>query len=109
MEKLQMLNKIILHGRFATDVELKTLGSGTVVAEFTFASESGWGENKKSMFIKCSAWSKTGEFIDQHFSKGKEAIIEGELILEQWEKDGEKKSMHKLTISQIDFCGKKDD
>lgn len=104
-----MLNKTILHGRFATDVELKTLGSGAVVAEFTFASESGFGDNKKPMFIKCTAWQKTAEFIDSFFSKGKEAILEGELNLEQWEKDGEKKSMHKLTVSQIDFCGKKDD
>lgn len=104
-----MLNKTILHGRFATDVEMKTLGSGALVSEFTFVSESGFGENKKPMFIKCSCWNKTAEFVSQYFSKGKEALIEGELNLEQWEKEGEKKTMHKLTVSQIDFCGKKED
>lgn len=105
-----MLNKVILHGRFATDVDKKTTGSGVEIGEFTFASESGWGENKKSMFIRCTSFNKTAMFISEHFSKGKEALIEGELVLEQWEsKEGEKKSMHKLTVSQIDFCGKKED
>ena len=57
-----MLNKVILMGRLTRDPELRYTGSGTAVANFSLAVESGYGDSKKTDFINCVAWSKTAEF-----------------------------------------------
>jgi single-strand DNA-binding protein len=97
-------NKVIMMGRLTRDVEMRDLASGTKVAEFGLAVDSGFGENKKVTFIDVTVWSKQAEFVAKFFKKGEPIHVEGRLDLDTWEKDGQKRSKHKLTAERVSFC-----
>lgn len=105
-------NKVIMMGRLTRDPELRTIGSGTNVAEFGLAVDSGWGDNKRTTFIDVTSWGKQSEFVTKYFKKGDGIHIEGRLEFEQWEdkNGGGKRSKHKVTAERVTFTvgGKSD-
>ena len=106
-------NKVIQIGRLTRDPENVPTKTGTTLVKFNLASDTGFGDNKKSMFIEVTCFSKTAEFVEKNFTKGKEILVEGSLSFEQWEdKDsGAKRSKHIIIASNVSFIGsnKKED
>ena len=100
------MNQIILHGRIANDIELKTTASDVNYCSFSVAVDRGYGEEKLTDFIQCKAWRKTAEFISKYFIKGKEILINGELQSSKYEDaDGNKKTNWYVLVQQVEFCG----
>jgi len=82
-----MLNHIIVMGRLTRDPELRHTQSGTAVASFTIACDrdrTSKDAEKETDFIDCVAWGKTGEFVNQYFSKGRMAVVHGRLQIRTW-------------------------
>lgn len=102
-----MVNKLILQGRFVADPELKYTQSQVAVCEFTLAWSEKYKEVETKCFLRCKAWRSNAEFIEKYFSKGQEAAVEGRMVTEQWEADGEKKSRTICVVDKINFCGSK--
>lgn len=102
-----MVNKLILQGRFVADPELKYTQSQVAVCEFTVAWSEKYKEAETKCFLRCKAWRNNAEFIEKYFSKGQEIVIEGKMVTEQWEADGEKKSRTICVIDKTNFCGSK--
>lgn len=102
-----MLNKVVLQGRMVRDPEVKQTQSGFSVSEFTVA----WSEKVKEVETKCflrvKAWRQTADFIGKYFKKGQEILVEGHLVTEEWEKDGQKQSRTICVADKIHFCGSK--
>src|SRR5258706_14851733 len=77
-------NQVILMGTLTRDPQLKYLPSQTAVAEFglacsrKFKTQSG-EEREEVLFVDCSAFAKTGEVINQYFTKGKPIFIQERL------------------------------
>ena len=101
-----MVNKVIFHGRMVRDVELKDV-NGFKVTEFTIAWSEKYKETETKCFLRCKAWRSTAEFIEKYFKKGQEICIEGRMVTEEWEKDGEKQSRTICTVEKVHFCGSK--
>lgn len=104
-----MINSVVIQGRLARDPEVKTTQSGVAVANFTVCWSDRYKETETKLFVFCRAWRGTAEFIEKYFKKGQEIAVEGRLITEEWEKDGEKKSRVVLDVRGVHFCGKRDD
>lgn len=104
-----MINSVVIQGRLARDPEIKTTQSGVAVANFTVCWSDRYKETETKLFIFCRAWRGTAEFIEKYFKKGQEIAVEGRLITEEWEKDGEKKSRVVLDVRGVHFCGKRED
>lgn len=103
------LNNVTIMGRLTNEVELRRTGTGKAVASFTIACDKP-GKDKGASFIPCVAWEKTGEFISQYFSKGSAIVVEGRLESRQYEaKDGQKRTVLEVVVSQAHFCGKKEE
>src|SRR5438552_9721865 len=105
-------NKVILMGNLARDPQLKYLPSQTAVAEFGLAMNRRWkdpqGQDREEVcFVDCAAFGKTGEMINQYFTKGKPILIEGRLKLDQWEdkQGGGKRSKLSVVIENFHFIG----
>ena len=86
------LNNVNLMGRMTRDPEIRHTDNGTPVASFTLAVErdfkSASGE-KETDFIDCTAWRKTGVFIDKYFKKGDGINVVGRMESEKYtDKDG---------------------
>lgn len=101
-----MLNRIILQGRLVRDIELKEVG-GFSVTEFTVAWSEKYKDIEKNCFMPCKAWRSTADFIGKYFKKGQEIIVEGQILTETWEKDGQKKSRLLCNVEKVNFCGSK--
>ena len=101
-----MVNKVILQGRLVKDIELKEVG-GFQMAEFTVAWSEKYKENETKCFLRCKAWRSTAEFLSKFFSKGQELIVEGRMVTEEWEKDGQKQSRSICNVEKVNFCGNK--
>ncbi len=108
-------NKVILMGNLTRDPEMRFLPSNMPVAQIGLAVNEKW-KNKQTdqweervNFIDCEAFGRTAEVINQYFQKGKPILIEGKLRLDQWEKDGQKRSKLKVVIDSFEFVGGRDE
>lgn len=104
-------NKCILVGHLTKEIETAFTQTGTEYAKCGIAVNSGYGEKVKVMFIDFTAWGKTAQFLAKNFSKGKCILLEGEIQLDTWEKDGKKNYKHSLNVQNVGFAGgeKKDE
>ena len=103
------MNKIILTGRLTKDAELNFLPSvGIPKINFSLAVERNYQKDKNNKnvdFINCEMLGKHTENLCQYVTKGKAILVEGELNIEQYEKDGEKRSYTKVKVDKLEFLG----
>lgn len=102
-----MVNKMILQGRLVRDVELKYTQSQVANCEFSVAWSEKYKEAETKCFLRCKAWRGVAEFVSKYFFKGQEIVIDGHLVTEEWDKDGEKKSRTICVVEKASFCGPK--
>ena len=103
-----MTNLCVLKGRLCKNPELSTTTSGMPVCRIRIAVPR---RDKQSGadFVTCVAFKAQAEFLNKYFSKGQEIIIQGNLRINQWEKDvdGVRRENCEVLINSIDFCGAK--
>lgn len=102
----KVINKVILQGRLVKDIELKDVG-GFPMTEFTVAWSEKYKDTEHKCFLRCKAWRATAEFLSKYFKKGQELLIEGQMLTEEWEKEGQKQSRTVCNIEKVNFCGPK--
>ena len=107
------LNKVTLQGNIVRDIELlQTTNGGTylknsIACQRNYAKE---GMEKQTDFINILAYGKTAEFIQKHFCKGKQILIEGRIQTGSYDKeDGTKVYTTDVIVEQVYFCGKKEE
>ena len=106
------VNKIFLAGRLTRDPELRYTSGGAAVCNFGLAINRRWkskeGEQKEEVcFVDCTVWQKRGELVAEHFRRGDPIFVEGHLELQQWEKDGERRSKHVVVVDGFEFVDAK--
>ena len=103
------MNKIIISGRLVRDAELSYIAStATPKISFTLAVERAYQKdknNKKVDFINMEMIGKHTENLCQYVTKGKQILVEGELNIDNYEKDGEKRSFTKVKVDRLEFLG----
>lgn len=101
------MNKIIISGRLVRDAELSYITStSTPKMNFSLAVERNYQKdknNKKVDFINCEMLGKYTENLCQYVTKGKQILVEGELNIDNYEKDGEKRSFTKVKVDRLEF------
>ena len=104
-----MANQVLLTGRLTKDAELSFLpGTGTPKIAFTLCVERSYQKdknNKKVDFIPMEMIGSHTEKLAQYLTKGKMIGIVGELHIDQYEKDGAKKSFTKVKVDRLEFLG----
>ena len=109
------MNKVILMGRLAKDVELRYTQTGKAVATFTLAVDRKKGENAPANaptadFIPCVAWDKLAEIADNYLSKGRQALVEGHIQVRSYKaKDGSNRYTTEIILEKMEFVGSKSD
>ncbi len=103
-----MLNKWIVIGRLVADPELRTTQNGKAVASFRIAVERDRTKEQKTDFFSCVAWSGTAEFISKWFKRGQLIALVGRAENREWQdKNGNKRLVTELTVSEAYFAGDK--
>ena len=105
------MNNCSFIGRAVRDAESQTLGSGTELCKFTIAvdgykpKDGGEGE---VMFLDCTLWGNRAK-VGQYIKKGRKYGVSGQLRLERWESNGQKRQKHVLNVLNFEFCEPKRD
>ena len=105
-------NKVILMGNLTRDVEIRYIPTGTAVAEVGLAvndrRKSATGEwVDETTFVDVTLWGRQAEVAGEYLSKGSPVLIEGRLKLDQWEKDGQKRSKLRVVAENMRMLGGK--
>lgn len=85
------INKVIVLGRLAKDVDIRYMPSGEAVANLTVVTSETWndkqtGEKKeKSEFHKVVIFGKLADVADKYLAKGSQVYIEGKLQTRKWQ------------------------
>lgn len=66
-------------GNVGKDAEVRHTASGNSVAGWSLAVNSGWGDNKQTIWIDCSMWGERGAKVAQYITKGIQLGVTGEL------------------------------
>lgn len=103
-----MLNKIFIMGRLVRDPELRRTQSGTAVATFTLAVDRDYKDKstgtRATDFIDVEAWRQTADFVSRYFSKGRMALVEGRLQLQDWtDREGIKRRSARVVADSVYF------
>jgi single-strand DNA-binding protein len=102
-------NRVILVGNLTRDPELRYIPSGTAVTDIGLAVNdrvkkgNDWVD--ETTFVDVTLWARTAEVANEYLSKGSSVLIEGRLKLEQWEKDGQKRSKMKVVADKMQMLG----
>jgi len=107
------LNKVMLIGHLGRDPEVRSLPSGTSVANFSLATSENW-KNKEGKPEERTEWhrivvfGKQAEICKEYLSKGRQVYLEGRLQTKEWQdKEGQKRTTTEIIAHKIVFLGAK--
>ena len=98
-------------GNVGHDAEIRYTASGTAITSWSLGCSVGFGQNKKTEWIRCTIFGKRGEALAPHITKGSKVIVSGSLHLHTWDKqDGSKGFGLELTVANdgFEFAGGKE-
>ena len=101
-----MYSKTVLVGNLARDPESRQAGE-TTVTRLVVAVNDAYSKDKVS-YVDVEAWGKLGEICQKYLSKGRQALVDGSLVQDTWEKDGKKNSKLYVKADNVQFLGSKD-
>jgi single-strand DNA-binding protein len=107
-------NSVVLVGRLVRDPELKYVGNGSPVCNFSVATSrrftrDGGQKVEETTFLDVSAWRRLGEICQQFLKKGREVLVMGSLRQSRWtdKETQEPRSKLRVVAQTVQFLGGK--
>ena len=98
------MNNCNFIGRVGRDAETRYTQGGKAVTGWSLAVDSGYGQNKTTIWLDCTLWGERGEKVAQYITKGSQVGVTGELGTR--EHDG--KTYITLDVRDVTLLGKSD-
>jgi single-strand DNA-binding protein len=100
------INRATLVGTVGKDAEVKYTGSGKAAASFTMATSEQWKDGsgqkqEKTEWHNVTAWNWLAEYAGENVKKGTKVLVEGKIVTESYEKEGEKRYITKIQAETI--------
>jgi len=102
------INSMIFTGNVGKDMEVRNTPNGKAIGSFSVAVSQGWGDNKKTSWVNCKMFNERAEKLAPYVLKGTPVTVQGQFVLEQWEKDGVKNSQACCIIESVQLGQKKE-
>lgn len=100
-----MYNSITAAAYLVKDPEVRTTNNGKKVVSLRAGVST--SNAKTKCFVDIEYWDKTAEIAEKYLSKGREFIVNGELCMSSWEKDGKNFSKYFIRGKDLQFLGSK--
>lgn len=105
-----MYQNVTLVGNVGRDPEIRSLPSGSPVANFSVATSRTWkkdGERQEATeWHNVVAYGKLAEIVGQYVTRGQMVVISGRIETRSWEKDGEKKYKTEIIAEELRMIGR---
>lgn len=99
------MNVLSISGNLGGDAESRSATTGTVITTFSLPAKSGWGDNEKITWVKCVLFGKKGSNtphgLSEHLTKGRFVAVHGEMVLDEWEYEGDKYYQVKMVCRDV--------
>lgn len=102
------VNKVIAIGNLGQEPEIRYTPSGSPVANFSIAVSESWTDKntgqkqERTEWIKCVAFNKLAEIIQQYVHKGSKVYVEGKLQTRKWQaQDGSDRYSTEVVINDM--------
>ena len=99
------MNVFIASGNLGRDIDIRVTPGGKTVGSFPLPVRQGYGDYEKTSWVDCKLLGDRANKLSQYLVKGKKVTVQGEFVLEQWEKDGVKNSKPVIIVNDIDMHG----
>lgn len=102
------LNHVTIMGRMTRDPEGSYSQSGTEIVRFTLAVDrdrKSSDGSRETDFIDCVCFGKTAEFVSKYFGKGRVAVVDGRLQINDWTDDKGNKRKSASVVAQSVYFG----
>ena len=96
-----MYNSITAVAYLVKDPEVRTTSNGKKVVSLRAGISTSIAKTK--CFVDIEYWDKTAEIAEKYLSKGREFIVNGELCMSSWEKDGKKFNKYYIRGKEFKF------
>ena len=102
-----MVNRVFLIGRLGRDPEIRHTASGSVVANFSVATDERWTDadgnrQTRTEWHNIVVWRKLAEICGQYLRKGRLVFIEGRIQTREWDdRDGNKRRTTEIVASNM--------
>jgi len=108
--KDKTMNKIIMIGHLARDIELRYTQSQMAIGKTAIAVTRKYtlnGEKREeTCFIDITFFGKQAEIANQYLNKGSKLLIEGRLKFDQWtDNNGQNRSKHSIAVESMEMLG----
>lgn len=104
---------ICVTGRLGRDAELRTLSNDNQVLSWTMAYDTGYGDRKKSIWIKCALFGKRAAALSNMLKTGTLVEVSGEPTVSAWldKKSNEPRGQIEVSVMEVKLHGggKRDD
>lgn len=98
---------LICTGRVGSDAEVRTTTDGTKVVSFSVADDIGWGEKKRTQWLKAIWFGERAVKVAQYITKGSTVEIHGTPEIEVWMDKGknEPRGSIKVLVNDVKLHG----
>ena len=96
------MNKLLVNGNIVRDMEVKDTGK-CLVGNFTIANNVGYVEEQNTNIINCVIFGDRAESLVEYLVKGCKVLVEGELAIEQYDVDDEKRYSTKVYVKSLEI------
>lgn len=104
------VNKVIIIGNLGADPEVRTTGSGSMVASLRIATSRSYtdkqGQRKEETeWHSVTLWNKLAELAQRYLQKGRKVYIEGRLNTRDWvdQQSGQKRFKTEVIANEMTF------
>jgi len=95
------INLMVATGNVGRDMEVRTTKNGKSIGSFSVPVTQGWGDNKKTSWVVCKMFGERAEKLAPYVTKGTPVTVQGEFVLEEWEKDGVKRQTAVMIVNGL--------
>ena len=106
------VNKVILIGNLGKDPEMRSMPSGSQVANVTIATSESWKDKQTGESKERTEWhnvvffNKLAEIVSQYLKKGSQVYVEGSLRTRKWQdKEGHDRYTTEVVADNMQMLG----
>ena len=92
--------------RLYKDAEQRFTKNGDSIVSFRGAVDSGFGQNKKTSWLKFNLWGKRGDSLLPYLKDKTQVVVSGEFSNEEYtDKDGNKRTSAEIRVNELTLVG----
>lgn len=106
------MNRCIITGRIANNLELRSTSTGKSICEFRLATNRPTNRDGERVadFINCRVWGKTAENLVKYQTKGNLIAVIGRMQVDNYtDKDGNNRYNTYLLVEELEYLQSKKD